>query len=160
MFWNSIAEIVAWNRGIREWLIHQAQKRPYADIGDYMGRWWLVPETWWFPWAARIHHIKIRDSDRAIHDHPCDWRTIILWGWYVEEDAFGKRRMFSAGHTNARQASEFHRISEVSAGGVWTLFIYRNRTKNRNRWGYMVNGDGYPTKVHHKDYDQWERDHA
>jgi hypothetical protein len=145
-FWRVIADLVTGDR-LRPWLIRQAQKRPYFHIGEYMHRWWLVPPTWRLPFCIRIHHILRADADPYLHDHPFDWRTIILDGWYREEDVFGTMRLRLAGDTRAASAETLHRIDEVSEGGVWTMFIIGKR---RNEWGFMV---GNPSrKIHWREY--------
>lgn len=144
--WNLIARLASRPR-IRAWIIRQAQKRPYVHIGEYMHRWWLVPEAWRLPRAARVHHIKREDLDPFLHDHPWDWRTIVLDGWYDEEDVEGVVRRREVGTTRDATAETLHRIVAVSPGGVWTLFITGRR---RNRWGFMV---GDPArKVYWRDY--------
>lgn len=147
MIWSFIAKLAAKPR-MRAWLIRQAQKRPYFHIGEYMHRWWLVPESWGLPFAARVHHIKRADLDLYLHDHPWDWRTIVLDGWYDEEDVFGVIHRREAGTTRAAHAEALHRIAAVQTDGVWTLFITRGR---RNPWGFMV---GDPArKVHWRQYE-------
>lgn len=144
--WNAVAWL-ATRPLVRAWIIRQAQKRPYIHIGEYMYRWWLIPQEWKLPRAARVHHIKREDLDPFLHDHPWDWRTIILDGWYDEEDVEGVIRRREAGTTRGASAETLHRIVAVSPGGVWTLFITGER---RNRWGFMV---GDPArKTYWRDY--------
>lgn len=145
--WTLIARLAARPR-VRSWLIRQAQKRPYIHIGDYMHRWWLLPEKRWLPIAVRVHHIRLPDADPYLHDHPFDWRTIILDGSYIEEDAFGWKYRRLPGDTRAATAETLHRIHGVSPDGAWTLFILIG--KRRNQWGFMV---GDPArKVYWQDY--------
>lgn len=124
-------------------LIRFAQRTPYihitgADTDDvYMGRWWLIKHRAWLPFSVRIHHIVRPDHDRDLHDHPFDYRTVILRGWYIEDDIMGMRHVRMAGETAAARAQHFHRIAEVSSGGVWTLFIMGPRI---NTWGFLVGG--------------------
>ena len=134
----------------------------------YMGRWWVlnpynnenrVSRFPWLPFSIRVHHIMRADQDRDLHDHPWNARTIILDGWYVEQ------RLVEAGdplHTHVappagaelteyirREAGtsaslrhgEYHRIDEVSPGGVYTLFI---TTRCRGTWGFLVKGVKVP----------------
>ena len=98
--WRLLAAIVTLPV-VRDWLIRRAQRTPYTHIHGpdgsiYMGRWWLFnpypaksdgrKRKWadWLP-SARIHHIMRPDSDRHLHDHPWNARTIVLGGWYAEE---------------------------------------------------------------------------
>lgn len=124
---------------------------------------------WWFPWSFRIHHIMRPDEDRDLHDHPWNARTIILRGWYTEErlepashvdmlkpgpllwleepDYLFKlsMRTRSPGDTARLNHGEYHRIDQVSPGGVITLFI---TSKWRGDWGFLVNGVKVPWRTH------------
>lgn len=138
----------------------------------YMGRWWLfnpygrgpdgeatparIP---WLP-SVRIHHIKRPDQDRHLHDHPWNARTIVLRGWYEEEREqecahLGTRDrswrgpggtwVRGQGYTGRLLFGQYHRISQVSEGGVWTLFI---TWKKRGTWGFLVDGKKVPWRTY------------
>ena len=109
------------------------------------------PERWWCPWSFRIHHIMRPDEDRDLHDHPWNARTIILRGSYVEQRQASdewKKAVRAAmvpnphpkivdwvmkdacewirrdqGDTARLLHGEYHRIDQISPGGVFTLFI-------------------------------------
>lgn len=148
-FWQLMAKVIC-HPPIACWLIRRAMRTPYKHIGDYMFRYWLVDRALNLPFCIRIHNIKRADADYALHDHPADYRTFILFGQYAEEDVFGVTRYRVAGDTACGTAERFHRISEVSSGGVWSLFILG---RDRNAWGFMVNKPGgEPRKVHWEDY--------
>ena len=131
-----------------------------ADGNDmYMGRWWLLnpysrethkPKHKWFPWSIRVHHIMRPDSDRDLHDHPWNARTIILRGGYTEERPAirqGSASLLSVtrrvqiirrpGDTASLNFGEYHRIDYVPPEGAFTLFI---TSKWRGDWGFMVGG--------------------
>jgi len=145
-FWQLIAQFSAWPP-VTAALIGLAMKRPYFHIGDYMHRYWLAPYSWSLPFSIRIHHIKRPDADPFLHDHPWNWRTIVLRGWYIEEDVFGMTRVRRRGDTRGATAETLHRISQVSHGGVWTLFIMGRK---RNKWGFMI---GDPArKIYYRNY--------
>ncbi|WP_460111282.1 hypothetical protein [Pseudomonas sp. S3_H04] len=123
------------------------------------------PALWWCPWSFRIHHIMRPDEDRDLHDHSWNARTIILRGWYTEpreasdeckervlaemapEPNFDFEKWLtsnatefikrSQGDTAGLNHGEYHRIDQVSPGGVITLFI---TSKWRGDWGFLVNG--------------------
>lgn len=156
---NLVAKVLATPK-VCSWLIRRAVKTPYSHIGSkedvYMYRYWLfnpyntdydtysISPHKWFPWNIRIHHIMRPDQDRDLHDHPWNAKTFILEGWYVEERFVNKdindlkydieRR---AGGTASLKYGEYHRIKEISDGGVWTLFI---SGKYQGTWGFWVNG--------------------
>jgi hypothetical protein len=108
----------------------------------------------WLP-SIRIHHIMREDQDRDLHDHPWNARTIVLRGGYSEErpgelsklQPFEYRESFKheAGYTGRLLYGEYHRITSVSAGGVWTLFF---TWKYRGTWGFNVNGKKIPWRVY------------
>jgi hypothetical protein len=136
-------------------------RHPYQNIGGYMLRQWLMPR-WaltynnatqrlepkcWVPIAFRLNTILRPDADPYLHDHPWDWTTHILAGWYIEEDANGTYHHRNAGETVSRKAHEPHRIAAVSDTGVTTLFITR---RPYNHWGFYV---GNPArKIPHEQY--------
>ncbi|WP_434672196.1 hypothetical protein [Pseudomonas sp. R1-15] len=127
------------------------------------------PALWWCPWSFRIHHIMRPDADRDLHDHPWNARTIILRGWYTEErlelaspvDILTPRRQLfwlpddeirklatknrKPGDTAELRHGEYHRIDQVSPGGVITLFI---TSKWRGDWGFLVNGVKVPWRTY------------
>lgn len=144
-----------------------------ADGQDvYMGRWWLFnpycrkthkPARWWFPWSIRVHHIMRPDDDRDLHDHPWNARTIILRGWYTEQRLLDHEDPVLRGlnvpvgaqatecitrHTGDTAGllhGEYHRIDEISPGGVYTLFI---TSKWRGDWGFLVKGVKVPWRTY------------
>lgn len=161
MFWNLIAKFLA-RPAVADWLIRRAQRTPYTHItgpnGDvYMERYWLFNpyptessgQKNWFPISARIHWIRRQDEDRHLHDHPWNARTFILSGWYREKRLerpykatwdFTQKEVTHtrlAGNTAALGFGEYHRITEISEGGVWTLFV---TGKYQGTWGFLVDG--------------------
>jgi hypothetical protein len=174
LIWRGIARI-ATIPAVTEWLIARAQRTPYLHITGkdgsvYMGRWWLfnpyqphsdgAGRKWaeWMP-SIRIHHIRRPDSDRHLHDHPWNARTVILRGWYEEQRrvndvptgvsfypvwhgevlraGFWRKR----GYTGRLLFGEYHRVSAVPPDGVWTLFI---TWKKQGTWGFLVDGAKVP----------------
>jgi len=158
IFWRILAKVLA-RPAIAEWLIARAKLTPYQHIMSadgtemYMGRWWLFnpysrethkPALWWCPWSFRVHHILRPDEDRDLHDHPWNARTIILRGWYIEQRQIMWRRR-APGETARLNHGEYHRIDQVSPGGVMTLFI---TSKWRGDWGFLVNGVKVPWRTY------------
>ena len=113
------------------------------------------------------------DVDRDLHDHPWNARTIILRGWYTEQRQTSnqwKRNALAGmvskpdpkwvdwimceacewmrrdqGDTAQLLHGEYHRIDQVSPGGVITLFI---TSKWRGDWGFLVNGVKVPWRTY------------
>lgn len=171
MFWNVVAWVLS-RKPIANWLIKRAQRTPYFNLDGYMNRWWLfnryseigsgkmIPKM--FPWlpSIRIHQILREDYARDMHDHPWNARTIILKGDYDEErllnyygeiPGWGEQidvRDYTrrAGDTATLKFGEYHNITRVSHGGVWTMFI---TYKYQGTWGFFVKGK----KVPHTEYE-------
>lgn len=170
MFWKLIAWIVS-RTPVADWIIRRAQRTPYYPITSrdgselYMDRWWLfnpygkgpnnetLPARWnWLP-SIRVHHILRSDDDEHLHDHPWDARTIVMRGWYIEERPYGMTPYGPGtyaiarirGYTGAVKFNQFHRIAEVSPGGVYTLWF---TWKYQGTWGFDVEGKKVPYKVY------------
>ena len=167
--WHLLAAILS-APAMVDWLIRRAMRTPYLHIKSpdgkdiYMYRYWLFnpypadeaererrkkhPTIWDKLPSIRLHHIMREDRDRDMHDHPWDARTIILRGWYMEdrlEKVYGRDEEMPhdrlPGDTATLKYGEYHRITCVSPGGVWTLFI---TWKYRGTWGFLVNGVKVP----------------
>lgn len=158
-------------------LIERSKATPYFHIYDggslYMERYWLTPRSQLVAtargyelapgvkWCARIHHIVRPDLDRHMHDHPCDFLSVVLRGGYVEKRPTFKNPIFhrgresmrptfrGAGSVAFRRAHDRHLISELH-GDVWTLFLMR---RTDNPWGFWT-PDG---KVFWERYEAWKR---
>lgn len=136
---------------------------PYDRVTN-KPRWRLIP------WSIRIHHIKREDYDRDLHDHPWNARTIILKGWYTEKRLIPLTDPAAAmcladiaqfvpvdraiatqhfcrkpGDTAKLGFGEYHAITDVADGGVWTLFI---SGPWRGVWGFLVDGHKVPWKTY------------
>lgn len=166
MLWKLIAWIVS-HAPVAEWIIRRSQRTPYYPITSrdgtelYMDRWWLfnpyrkgpnnetLPARWgWLP-SIRVHHILRADDDEHLHDHPWDARTMVMCGWYIEERPFsvfarvGFKR--TRAYTGPVKFNQFHRIAEVSPGGVYTLWF---TWKYQGTWGFDVDGKKVPYKTY------------
>lgn len=147
---------------------------PSDDDPSYMARYWVfnpydrqtnVPR--WvplIPFSIRVHHIKRADSERHFHDHPWNARTIILRGSYLEERPLdgcvlrawdrdqgwrdgGIPERRTRGDTARLGFEQYHRITAVSEGGAWTLFI---SWRWRGVWGFLVDGVKVPWREYLK----------
>ena len=72
---------------LRDHLITIANKRePDYIIGQsnnpYMQRWWIIPRNRFF--NIYLHKIIRSDDDRALHCHPFDSLSILLYNKYIE----------------------------------------------------------------------------
>lgn len=137
-------------------IVAAAMEDEYGHLYDtkgnlYMARWalirtgtkaskWLSRLTFGRYDHVRLHQIMQPDADRERHNHPFNYRTFILLGWYVEEvieNGKPKLRVLGRGNTVATKNSHFHRIDRVSDYGVTTLFFMG---KDNGRWGFDVDG--------------------
>ncbi len=162
LFWTPIAWLAS-RPAVTDWLIRRAQRTPYSHIYDpkgsgeiYMERYWLFNpyptetsgrkgKAWdWLP-SIRLHHIMRPDSDRNMHDHPWNARTIILRGFYFEKRETGGLRMMAQGDTAHIGFGEYHKITNVCDDGPWTLFI---TWKYRGTWGFLVDGVKIPWRTY------------
>lgn len=165
-FWPLLTRAIAARPNLILWLIERATGTPYFHVHGpddtlYIGRWWLLPRwalmehpttgtlepkswhrrAWRLVPSVRLHLIARPDVDRHLHDHPADFRSLVIKGWYREEDIFGRVRTVTAGDTYASRAERFHRIAEVPEHGVWTIFILGPK---RHKWGFLVEGRKVP----------------
>lgn len=104
---------------------------------------WRRPIAWLlqrFDIAVRIHHIVRSDNDRAYHDHPWHYLTIILRGQYYEVTPDGER-WWKQGQWRFARANSWHRLVVLSHYGAWTLFI---TFRKRQGWGFLVDGKKVP----------------
>lgn len=139
-----------------------------------MDRWYLVPPWLHLPFAIRLHHIKLADGPRLPHNHPYTFYSFVLLGWYTEEKqqvthAIAAGRSLFKRNGGALKAIRdclptsvrhmpfevheirndvYHRITEVSPGGVWTLIVHPRKPKQYD-WGFL---DTDNTHVDRNDY--------
>lgn len=160
MIWQLIARFLAWPR-VADWLLRRAERTPYDHLAICKGRvqrrkpgWVLGSDSHWYmrrfrllrigPLQIRLHNILAEDPGRHRHSHPWPFRTFILRGWYLEQRGdIGGFRL--SGSSFAMGRDDFHRITQISDGGAWTLFCTWGP---RRGWGFRVNGETVP----HDDY--------
>jgi hypothetical protein len=86
-FLKLLAPFVVWAAPAIIWL---AKFTPYFPIKNkdgspYMDRYWVIFPRWWLGgWGVRLHEILSSDDDRALHDHPWRFGSIILKSGYFE----------------------------------------------------------------------------
>lgn len=143
----------------RWWLFNPFPNGALPERGAFQGQRWMKPDgrvylwtqdpligppewDWygetrkhraWLP-SIRVHHILRRDLDRHPHNHPWTFRSIVLRGWYVESRN-GRVQTVAEGDTYRCNDTDFHRITQVSDGGVWTLFI---TGRKMHSWGFKT----------------------
>lgn len=72
---------------IAEWFTVLTSGEPHLYIGGkqnpYLLRWYLIPRNRFF--NIYLHKFLRDDDDRALHDHPWWFLSIMIWGGYMEE---------------------------------------------------------------------------
>lgn len=145
---------------LKKWVRNHTNRQ----IGTYMDRWYIIPPSWNLPICVRLQHIKRADQERLPHNHPYAFKSIVLKGWY-DEDKIGDFppelepgcEYMAFPFTVVRhnpfkvfliEQKRYHRITDMSKGGVWTL-IWHPRKAKESEWGYL-NVDG--THIPHAEY--------
>jgi len=95
----------------------------------YMQRWAINFHFF----SIRIHHWFSSDDNRAFHDHPGWFITLVLSGSYTDVSPLG-RQLMRRGKIKYRPALHKHTV-EVSDGGCWTFVIFG---KSIRRWGFWI----------------------
>lgn len=123
---------------------HGFAREPDQIIGGYsnpyLERWYVIPRNKFF--NIYLHCFHRSDDERALHDHPWAWCSILLIGSYVEWSRpkpgdgcplpFIVRR-FKAGSVRFHWPSFAHRLVIDYDTTCWTLFITGPRVR---RWGF------------------------
>lgn len=138
---------------VRHWFHRLVSGKPHQIIGSgsnpYMHRWYLVPTN---PWVkVYVHKFLRSDDDRALHDHPWSFVSVILRGGYVEisessehkttllcrSSIFDVRSPFWRRAIVFRPATYRHRVSLLINQGVeqpcWTLIVTGPHVRE---WGF------------------------
>lgn len=120
-------------------VIDTAQGTPYYAIGDYMDRWWYMPEI--FGERARVHCTRRSDQDRDRHDHPWHFVSVILRTGYTEElevpnaGGLADRRRFRPGDVLFRHAEHRHRLELDEGTECWSLVFTAPKCRE---WGFWT----------------------
>lgn len=85
--------------------------------------------------SVRLHHWLGPDDDRAYHDHPWWFVTLVLHGGYRDDSPEGVDELH-AGSVRFRRALHRHTVIPHS-GGAWTLMITGRKMRS---WGFWRNG--------------------
>ena len=92
--------------------------------------------------SIRLHHFRGDDDDRALHDHPWWFFTLILKGGYTDVSEDEERNPvytpMKRGRLYFRKAHHKHTV-KVNPGGVWTLCLMGPRTRD---WGFWTETKG------------------
>jgi hypothetical protein len=99
----------------------------------YLTRWYLFRREWL---GVFLHLFHRSDEDRALHDHPWSFLTIVLWRGYREFTPKGVRRIWP-GMVLYRPAEWRHRVELIKGRSALTLVL---RFRSRREWGFWEGG--------------------
>lgn len=132
----------------KRWLRNRLTGKPHFVIGGehrpYLLRWFVVPRNSFC--NIYLHKFLRSDDDRALHDHPWTFLSLLLKGEYVEHRADGTQKHRKAGSVAFRRPNVLHRVEllqEVVDFGhftmhreapAWTLIITGPK---RREWGFL-----------------------
>lgn len=85
--------------------------------------------------SLRVHHWLGPDDDRAFHDHPWWFLTLVLRGGYTDKSPDGDERL-KAGAVRYRPALHRHTVVP-DAAGAWTVLL---TGRPRRSWGFWLDG--------------------
>ncbi len=134
-----------------EWFLKLLSGEPHFVIGrsegPYMLRWYLLPRNPWF--NVYLHKFLRDDDDRALHDHPWNFVSLMIKGSYIErrpnpyrdwpefdpEFIDSKRGSPSIAF---RRATDKHRVTlarnpDGSAKPCWTIVVTGSKIRE---WGF------------------------
>ena len=103
---------------------------------------WEILKTRWF--SIYIHGIYAADQDKHLHNHPWDYKSIVLKGSYIEETNNGVN-LLKFGTVTSRNGKDYHKIKTLLTKSVYTLFIV---SPAKRVWGYQVDGSW----MNHEEY--------
>lgn len=129
-----------WNGGLLGWFRQLLSGRPHQVIGGddpYLLRWYLIPRTGWI--NVYLHKFMRDDDDRALHDHPWWFVSLVIRGWYYER--VHDRGIVSrfAGSIAFRRATHRHQVMLPREAGTdrpvpcWTIVVTGPRSRT---WGF------------------------
>lgn len=110
--------------------IYIMEKRNIFPNGKpYLTR-WIVFECGWF--GFYVHKFWDSDYERALHDHPWNFVSIVLKGSYLEwtDNTVITRK---AGSIAYRSCTHKHRVELTDKKPVWTLMFVSKRLRP---WGF------------------------
>lgn len=96
-------------------------------------RWEILKTRWGSIW---LHAIYKADQDKHLHNHPWDFKSLVLKGSYLEQTEKGIIKQHPC-KFNSRNGESYHKILELLSPVVYTLFFV---SPTKREWGYNVNG--------------------
>lgn len=149
--------------GARFWVAHLIDTREVITDGngvEYLHRYFIRKPNNKGVGRIYLHHILRSDHDRALHDHPWNFRSFILTGGYKEwadsrqipvreihlwTPVYGRQstRRFNPGARIKRPAGWRHRLELEPGKTAWTLVFTSAKVRN---WGFWPGDKFCPWK--------------
>lgn len=107
--------------------IHQTGANDHLLLRRY-----FILRTKWL--GIYVHELVADDYDRALHDHPWSFLSIILSGQYSEVTNQPGAKHYHRGSVKFRPAEYCHQLYAVYEP-TWTLVI---RGRRRREWGFIT----------------------
>jgi hypothetical protein len=98
--------------------------------------------------GVRLHHIMRGDDRSAFHDHPMNFKSIILKGGYIEYTPDHEPRRFVPGDVVVKKAEDLHYLELIDTS-AWTLVF---AGPFRRDWGFMTDEGWIPASA----FDKWK----
>lgn len=121
-------------QSLKKWLLGWLHGGPHFVIGHadrpYLRRWYILPRNRFV--NVYLHQFLRDDDDRALHDHPWPYLSVILRGGYYEITGAGSA-WYGPGTILTRHATHRHRVELHQGKPCWTLFITGPRVRE---WGF------------------------
>lgn len=127
------------NLTLSQWARRLVSGKPHFVIGGvanpYMLRWFLIPRNHYL--NVYMHRFMRSDDDRALHDHPWWFVSILIRGGYIEhrEDDY---RVRTAPSIAFRRAETAHRVELFHAydGSLKPAQTIIVTGPKRRHWGF------------------------
>lgn len=125
------------DRLFRKLEVHSGCDNADSSTPLYLKRWFLLDysETKSRP-AILLHKFVRSDPDNALHDHPWEFVSFMLWNGYVEQTEKGFERI-KAGRVIHRTAHDKHRVHVDKP--AWSLVITGPKEKS---WSFFPETGG------------------
>ncbi|GLE58970.1 hypothetical protein NJBCHELONAE_42800 [Mycobacteroides chelonae] len=132
---------------LRKWLHLQPHQIIGGEEHPYLLRWYVIPRNRWL--NVYLHKFLRDDDDRALHDHPWWFVSVMLRGQYVEVTDQGRAarsapepwRLFWGDRPLAfRPGTWRHRVELVPAIAHANPFLARRDQRRLACWTLIITG--------------------
>jgi hypothetical protein len=108
-----------------------------GEENPYLKRWYAIPRNRFF--NIYIHEMWRSDDDRALHDHPWWWCSLILRSYYYEQRILAggirEERLYERGSIRFYRSRYAHRLVMPREGRTKPMTLFITGPKLRE-WGF------------------------